>query len=72
MNAYESVALNEYLSGYPNDKTYDEVMGLLLNEDDEVMVWTAFERDTPDFVYDCIETLKEVLEKNFIPREEGK
>ena len=72
MNAYEYVALNEYLSGYPNDKTYDEVMGLLLNEDEDVMVWQAFERDTPDFVYDCIENLKDTLEKNFIPREETK
>ena len=70
MNAYEFVALNEYLSGYPNDKTYDEVLGMLLNEDDEVMIWQAFERDGPDFVYDLIETLKYTLEKNFIPREE--
>jgi len=35
-------------------------------------VWQAFERDTPDFVYDCIETLKDTLEKHFIPREETK
>jgi hypothetical protein len=70
MNAYESIALGEYLSGYPEDKTYDEVMGLLLNEHEDVYVWQPFARESPDAVYDLIEGLKELLEKNFIPREE--
>ena len=72
MNAYEYVALNEYLSGYPEDKSYDEVMGMLLNEHEDVYVCEAYGRESPDVVYDLIEGLKELLEKNFIPREEPK
>jgi len=72
LNVYERLALGEYLSGYPEDKSYDEVMGMLLNEHEDVYVWQPFERDSHDYVYDCIENLKELLEKNFIPREEVK
>lgn len=70
MNVYETIALGEYLSGYPEDKTYDEVMGMLLNEHEDVYVWQPFERESPDVVYNLIEILKELLEKSFIPREE--
>jgi len=69
MNAYEIVALNEYLSGYPNGKTYAEILGLLLNKDEDVMVWQPFERYTPDYLHRCIESLKQTLEENFVPRE---
>ena len=70
MNAYEIVALNEYLYAYPTDKTYDEVLDMLLKRDDEVLVWDAFEYKHPQNIYEFINNLKDVLEENFIPREE--
>ena len=72
MNAYEQVALNEYLSEYPKSKTYDEVLGLLLNEDKRVLTWEPFESRSPDDIYDLIEALKDTLEKHFVPRKEEK
>ena len=43
MKVSERFALNEWLSDYPRDKTYDEVTDLILAQDDSVSVWQWFE-----------------------------
>lgn len=70
MNAYEHFALNEYLSAFPNDLTFEGVLDLLLDEDDEVCVWEAFEYHSPTEVADYITALRDNLVRHFIPREE--
>jgi hypothetical protein len=74
MNAYEYSALNEYLYAYPDDKTFDEVLGMLtgdvIDETDEVIVWEVFEPMPREAVAEYIDNLKIMLERNFIPREE--
>jgi hypothetical protein len=76
MNAYEFVALNEYLSAYPDDRTFDEVMGMLtgdvIDETDEVIVWEVFEHMPREAVAEYIDNLKDTLERNFIPKEQEK
>jgi len=74
MNAYEYFALNEYLYAYPDDRTFDEVLGMLtgdvIDETDEVIVWEVFESIPPRAVAEFIETLRDKLYGSFIPREE--
>lgn len=68
MDAYQEVALDEYLCAYPNDKTYEEVLDLLLLKDDEVVVWEAFEGYKPIQIVGFIGVLHTRLEAVFVPR----
>jgi hypothetical protein len=43
MKHSERFALNEWLSDYPHDLTFDEVCELLRDEDESVTVWQWFE-----------------------------
>jgi hypothetical protein len=72
MDIYERVACAEYLSAFPDNVTFKEVMEMLLDRNDEVLVWEAFDREHPSNVYEFICNLRELLERTFIPREEAK
>ena len=72
MNVYERFACGEYLSAFPNDVTFDEVMQMLLDRNDEVLVWEAFEHEHPSNVYEFISNLRDALALTFMPREEAK
>lgn len=72
LSHYESFALTEYLSFFPEDKTYKEVMAMLMKNDREVMPWEIFEGLPVAMIYGCIESLRQGLEDAFVPREEGK
>ncbi len=72
MNVYERFACGEYLSAFPNDVTFDEVMEMLLDRNDDVLVWEAFEHEHPSNVYEFISNLRDALALTFIPREEAK
>jgi len=43
MNTAERFAINEWLSEYPEDKTYDEIMDLIYEEDESVIPWELVE-----------------------------
>jgi len=43
MKHSQRFALNEWLSEYPRDASYDEVIELLLEEEELVAVWQWFE-----------------------------
>lgn len=43
MTHAEEFALNEWLSDYPNDKTYAEILDLLRDEDENVSPWQTVE-----------------------------
>jgi hypothetical protein len=43
MKTSEQFALNEWLSDYPEDKTFDEVIELLRDYDESVSLWQAVE-----------------------------
>ena len=70
MNAYERVAIAEYLAEVPKGKTFAEVMQMVLDED--VYVCEAYQNHSPRDVVWMIDGLREELEKYFIPREETK
>ena len=69
MNLYEIVALGEYFYDFPSTKSYDEVLKMFVNRDDEVILWEVFDSMPRESVVELVDTLKEVLEKLFIPRE---
>ena len=43
MNTAERFAINEWLSEYPEDKTYDEIMDLIYEEDESINPWEPVE-----------------------------
>jgi len=43
MKTSERFAVNEWLSEYPNDKTFDEIMDLIYEEDESVTPWELVE-----------------------------
>ena len=72
MNLYEIVALGEYFYAFPTDKSYEEVLKMFDDGNDEVIAWQPFEHMPREAVCDLSENLKDVLEKLFVPREEPK
>lgn len=51
MTHAEQFALNEWLSEYPRDMTYDEVIDLIHEGDDRILVWCWFENcPSPELV----------------------
>lgn len=43
METSERFAINEWLSDYPEDKTFDEIMDLIRTDDESVMAWELVE-----------------------------
>ena len=43
MNTAERFAINEWLSEYPEDKTYDEIIDLIYEEDESINPWEPVE-----------------------------
>lgn len=72
MNAYERFACAECLYAFPNDKTFDEVMQMLEDGDDEVWVWEAFEHLPAERVVDIITSMRDSLMRAFVPRVEAR
>lgn len=73
MTPYERFALTEYLADFPNDKSYEEILQMLLagqhKYDDEILVWEAIEDYPRQDIVNIIDSLKESLELRFVPRE---
>lgn len=62
MKVSERFALNEWLTDYPNDKTYDEVCDLLRDQDETVTVWQWFEQIPVDDIVWSIDSTREHFE----------
>lgn len=61
MNKFEQYAINHYLSDYPHDRTFDEIIELIENESDDVCVWEPFEYYPTEEIIDFIEHMKHSL-----------
>ena len=69
MNQYESFALNEHLSDWPENLTYPEVLAALTEDENyDVVVAEDFEHLWKTDLADRIEHFKALLEQYFIPR----
>lgn len=58
MKHSERFALNEWLSEYPSNASFDRVIELLLNKDDSVMPWQWFENIPPSELFDNIQNTR--------------
>jgi len=68
MKTSEQFALNEWLSYYPENMTYEEVIALMREPDnawsvDEISVWQVVEDFTLDQVADFIESTQSHFER---------
>lgn len=72
LSHYESFALTEYLSYFPEDKVYKDIIKMLIAGDPEVMPWEVFEDIDRRGIASIIESLRQGLEDAFVSREEYK
>jgi hypothetical protein len=67
MKLSERFALNQWLSDYPDDMTYDEIIAALKVENqwmvDDIDVWYLVENNTTDQVAMFIEDTKDAFER---------
>lgn len=67
MKASEQFALNQWLTDYPEDMTYDEIIAALKVENqwmaDDITVWYLVENNTTDQVAMFIEDTKDAFER---------
>jgi len=67
MKLSEQFALNQWLSDYPDDMTYDEVITALKVDNqwmvDDITVWYLVENNTTDQVAMFIEDTKDAFER---------
>jgi hypothetical protein len=66
MKTSERFALNEWLSDYPDDMSYGEILELMSTDDwtiDEITVWEVVENFTLDQVSDFIENTRMHFER---------
>jgi hypothetical protein len=62
MTHAETFALNEWLTEYPDDLTFDEVCALLLDEDESVVPWQWFETMPPTELVENIDNTRSHFE----------
>lgn len=65
MDKYQEFALSIFLSDYPDDMSYDDIMDLMASDTwsvDGITVWEPFENNTleqvADFIEDTVKTAK--------------
>ena len=59
----EILALNQFLSDYPQELTFSEIMDLMESESDSVTVWQPFEYWPPLDVFAEIDNLRDNAER---------
>jgi len=68
LNAFEAFAVNHYLSEFPEGKTFEEILELVEEGDDEVIIWQPFENYHPKDVAQYIRDLCVSLAQEFMPK----
>lgn len=72
MDMYEQCALQEYLTEFPWDCSYEQILIMVERDDDRVIVWEPFAHYRGEQVVKFIDNFRDTLERNFIPRKEIK
>lgn len=66
MNPYELFALDWYLSEYPEDKDFDEILDMVAEASDDVYPLEDYEDFCGSYLAGMIEELAIALERNFL------
>lgn len=73
MTKYEETALDLYLSEWPRDWDYEEVIEAVAGEMDAyIVVWLPFEDWDGESVAHEIESTRTLLETRFVPRRKSR
>lgn len=62
MKVSERFALGQWLSDYPDDKTYEEVLDLITEEHEDVILWEPIENYPPESVIEIIDDTRSSFE----------
>lgn len=62
MKVSERFALGQWLSDYPDDKTYDEVLSMITEEHEDIILWETIENYPPESVIEIIEDTRSSFE----------
>jgi hypothetical protein len=63
MRKSERIALDTFLSDYPQASSYEDIMELIDGESELIIRWEPMERFEAGYVWDAIEGLKEHIER---------
>jgi hypothetical protein len=64
MKVSERFALGQWLSDYPDDKTYDEVLEMITEEHEDVLLWEPIENYPPESVIEMIDDTRSSFENS--------
>jgi hypothetical protein len=64
MKVSERFALGQWLSDYPDDKTYDEVLSMITEEHEDVLLWEPIENYPPESVIEMIDDTRSSFENS--------
>lgn len=64
MKVSERFALGQWLSDYPDDKTYDEVLSMITEEHEDVILWETIENYPPESVIEIIDDTRSSFENS--------
>ena len=64
MKVSERFALNQWLSDYPEDKTYDELVDLITEQHDDVLIWETIENWPVEDIVCVIEDTRRAFENS--------
>lgn len=65
MNKYESKALGEHLTEWPDNMSYSEVLEGLRQENEDIIIWQPLEDLPIKDLIESIESSKWLLERDF-------
>ena len=69
LNVYEKFAVNQFLSYYPENASFDEIIEMMRDYNEDVIVWDPFFDAEPEDVILSIENMVKDLKETFIPKE---
>ena len=64
MKVSERFALGQWLSDYPDDKTYDEVLSMITEEHEDIVLWETIENYPPESVIEMIDDTRSSFESS--------
>ena len=64
MKVSERFALGQWLSDYPDDKTYDEVLSMITEEHEDIILWETIENYPPESVIEMIDDTRSSFESS--------
>jgi len=64
MKVSERFALGQWLSDYPDDKTYEEVLSMITEEHEDIILWETIENYPPESVIEMIDDTRSSFENS--------